>query len=204
MTLRCPYCKKTFGPDPVATCPHCGKTMVLPDRLLKRSYRERQRAKDCIRREYERKKRELGPRIPRGRRPSTLLIALAVMVLVGVLLIGRTNMKFPAYDRTQKTFDERVINDLRALRIAVERFHEDCGRYPTKREGLRGLVRNPGRSGWRGPYITLLKPDPWGMDYLYAREADGTVNVRSAGPDTTAGTSDDIVAETPSTEEIAR
>jgi general secretion pathway protein G len=180
--------------------------MILPDRLLKRPRRVREQAKARIRRESERAMRKLGlgPRIPGGRRPSTLLIVMAVMTVLGALLVGRTNTKFPKFDRVQKTSGERVAKEVRALRVAVERFRQDCGRYPSEREGLRALVRKSSRSGWNGPYITLLKPDPWGTDYVYTLKADGGADVRSAGPDAVAETADDIVAAVPSADEISR
>ena len=42
-------------------------------------------------------------------------------------------------------------------------------RYPTTEEGLKVLVEAPAgeESKWRGPYITLLRPDPWGNPYQY-------------------------------------
>jgi general secretion pathway protein G len=204
MILRCPYCKQTFGPEPAPRCPHCGRTMLLPDHLLTRSMRDRRRVKEQIQREFERKRNALGPRMPYGRRPATLLIALGVLIVAGALLLGRTTLYFPAYDRVAKPLGMRATNEVRVLRIALERYRADCGHYPTQRDGLRALVRNPDRIGWNGPYITLLKPDPWGAEYLYTRYADGSMDLRSVGPDGTGKTADDIVPPAPTPAEIAR
>ena len=42
-------------------------------------------------------------------------------------------------------------------------------RYPTMDEGLKVLVEAPAGEDkkWRGPYIKLLRPDPWGNPYQY-------------------------------------
>jgi general secretion pathway protein G len=178
--------------------------MRLPDRMRARSLHDRRRIKDRIRREFEHKRHTLGPRVPYGRKPATLLIALGVLSVAGALLLGRTTLRFPAYDRAAKPLGLRATNEVQVLRIALERYRADCGHYPTAREGLRALVRNPDRIGWKGPYITLLKPDPWGTEYLYARHADGRMDLRSAGPDRTGGTADDIVPPIPTPAEIAR
>ena len=42
-------------------------------------------------------------------------------------------------------------------------------RYPTTEEGLKVLVEAPPAttSKWRGPYIKLLRTDPWDEPYQY-------------------------------------
>lgn len=41
--------------------------------------------------------------------------------------------------------------------------------YPTNEEGLKTLVETPAgaENRWRGPYIKMLRPDPWGSPYQY-------------------------------------
>ena len=55
------------------------------------------------------------------------------------------------------------------LESALERFNVHMDRYPTTEEGLKVLVEAPtgAESKWRGPYIKLLRPDPWGNPYQY-------------------------------------
>jgi general secretion pathway protein G len=62
-------------------------------------------------------------------------------------------------------------------------------RYPTMEEGLKVLVDAPtGSQGkWRGPYINLLRADPW--DHPYEYRVPGThhpsrFDIWSRGPDT--------------------
>jgi len=42
-------------------------------------------------------------------------------------------------------------------------------RYPTAEEGLKALVEAPAgeENKWRGPYIKLLRADPWKSPYQY-------------------------------------
>jgi len=55
------------------------------------------------------------------------------------------------------------------LESALERFNIHMDRYPTTEEGLKALVEAPAGDDkkWRGPYINLLRPDPWGTPYQY-------------------------------------
>ena len=42
-------------------------------------------------------------------------------------------------------------------------------RYPTTEEGLNVLITAPAgdESKWRGPYVKMLRADPWGNPYQY-------------------------------------
>ena len=59
--------------------------------------------------------------------------------------------------------------NLGELESAVEKFYIHMDRYPSAEEGLDALVNEPSDSGgqWRGPYVKLLRPDPWGNPYQY-------------------------------------
>jgi hypothetical protein len=47
----------------------------------------------------------------------------------------------------------------KTFRESLDGFRADVGRYPTTREGLRALVRNPGVPGYGGPEgVSYLKP----------------------------------------------
>ncbi len=39
------------------------------------------------------------------------------------------------------------------IKLALQLFSLDIGRYPTQREGLRALSINPGIRRWKGPYL---------------------------------------------------
>ena len=139
---------------------------------------------------------------------ATIIIILMILVLVilGGLLVGRMNMSTQVSKRP--TREMRAEKELHALRIALERFREDCGRYPTVEEGLRALVLNPGGvTNWGGHrgrhYVNIVKPDPWRMPYVYT-VTNTAVVLFSRGADTRPNTPDDLHPEPPTPEEVRR
>ena len=189
MKLRCPYCRHTFGPDPRPKCPKCGKIMSVPDHLLgrKRQVKADRRRRDTD--EEDGRQKMLTPTFAPGRSASTVIFGLAALVVAGGLLVARLSSRLP----TPKSRSRAAIatRELRVLRIALDRFHADCGRYPTAEEGLEGLVNNPGIENWAGHYITLLRPDPWRTHYWYELR-NGEPVLFSLGKDRVRGTADDL------------
>jgi general secretion pathway protein G len=55
------------------------------------------------------------------------------------------------------------------LESAVERFNVHMDRYPSIEEGLNALLNAPAgeEQKWRGPYIKVLRNDPWGNPFQY-------------------------------------
>jgi len=85
--------------------------------------------------------------------------------------------------------------DISRLMTALNSFEIGAGRYPTDKEGLAALVKNPGlpADAWTGPYVQALPNDPWGHPYLYKlNPAAPQPEVTSAGPDGKPGTVDDV------------
>ena len=70
---------------------------------------------------------------------------------------------------TQEAKVSSAKSSVADLETAVERFHMNMDRYPTSEEGLKALVDPPSTDAksWRGPYIKLVRPDPWGSPYQY-------------------------------------
>lgn len=199
----CPYCKNDLGAKPLTHCPHCGKAIIVPGRLRKTTFRQRQKMREKIEHDAEKQRRALVYNdIAPGRNPLIIGIILMVMIVVGGLVIGRANMiagiKAGRLARIRDSEDE-----LRALRIALERFREDCGRYPTAAEGLKALVINPGITNWGGNYVNIVKPDPWHTPYLYKQPGTNLL-LMSAGPDRVFQTEDDLVPAAPTPDEIKR
>ena len=189
MKYRCPYCKTIIGPELQSSCPQCGKAMKIPAKFQQTSARKRKRAKQRIAREGERKKQESALNTSNNplRKPSVTLTLLMIMAVVGALLVGRSNKPKSA----KRNPISRAILELRALHIASERFFYDCARYPTDEEYLKELVLNPGIRSWRGPYVNIIKPDPWHNKYIYI-VSNNSFKVFSSGPDGIAGNGDDI------------
>jgi general secretion pathway protein G len=96
----------------------------------------------------------------------TLLEIMVVVIIIGVLAATI----IPQFMGT--THDAKVSAakaDVSQLENAIERFNLHMDRYPTADEGLKVLVEAPAGDDkkWRGPYIKLLRADPWGNAYQY-------------------------------------
>jgi general secretion pathway protein G len=120
------------------------------------------------------------------------------MVMVALLLVALTGGAFlfmtgrrPPVDRKPVAKINKTFDELNILRIALEDFRKDCERYPTTEEGLAALIKNPGHRDWYGPYVTLVKPDPWYRRYVY-EWTNRQVVLLSLGPDGVRGTADDL------------
>jgi type II secretion system protein G len=85
--------------------------------------------------------------------------------------------------------------DVASLLLALDAFKQDVGRYPTQAEGFGALQDRPDRvETWNGPYVKprAVPSDPWGTPYAYTLPPGAAPVVKSAGPDRTHGTADDI------------
>ena len=106
------------------------------------------------------------PKFTKQRRGFTLIEIMVVVVILGILAAAI----IPQFMGT--THDAKVSttkSNNAELEAALERFNIHMDRYPTTEEGLKVLVESPaGEEGkWRGPYIKLLRPDPWGNPFQY-------------------------------------
>ena len=81
----------------------------------------------------------------------------------------------------------------------VQAYHGDTKTYPSQTEWIDSLLKDPGVSGWNGPYISadLPRVDLWGRPFIYEvfRHQDQVyLDVRSRGPngEDDRGLNDDI------------
>ena len=98
----------------------------------------------------------------------TLVELMVVVVILGILAATI----IPQFIGT--THDAKVSaakSNIAELEAALERFNIHLDRQPTAEEGLKALVEPPSgeEKRWRGPYIKLLRPDPWGHPYQYRK-----------------------------------
>ena len=122
-------------------------------------------------------------------RGFTRWAVLVVLVIVGLLtlavgprLFGDVTLAEIATAKTQ----------VAELGKALERFHQDTGRYPTDEEGLEALTAAPvDATKWKGPYIKdELLTDPWGIAYQYhypPTQSQTPFDLFSFGKDRTLG-----------------
>jgi general secretion pathway protein G len=162
--------------------------MYIPANVQRLPFRARRRIFKRLAREAERQRmRMFSPSLQFSRKPVGVVLILAVMALVGGLLVGKVR---------QADFGlgpaAAAREDLQVLMAAVEEFRKDCGRYPRADEGLEALMHDPDAPGWNGPYLNVLRPDPWRHRYGY-RSSDDRILIQSNGPDGTQDTADDIV-----------
>ena len=99
-------------------------------------------------------------------RGFTIIEIMVVVVIIGILAAAI----IPQFMGT--TNDAKVStakSNIAELEAALERFNIHMDRHPTTEEGLKVLVEPPAgeESKWRGPYIKLLRPDPWGNPFQY-------------------------------------
>jgi general secretion pathway protein G len=101
-------------------------------------------------------------------RAFSLVEIMVVVVILGILaatiipnLIGTKHDAKAGVARS----------NIAQLEAAIERFNIHFDRHPDTEEGLTVLVERPADGGdkWRGPYINLLRPDPWGHPYQYRK-----------------------------------
>ena len=149
----------------------------------------------AIAREYELKRAELGRGAPVIRRG---IVFYAVLV-IGLMMLGA--LVLSANGRGGRARISRAALDVRksvdALALALGRYRYHVGEYPSTAEGLQQLASTTvARKGWDGPYIKRVVKDPWGHDYVYARNAEGQApTLYSKGPDGLAGTTDDVLPD---------
>lgn len=96
----------------------------------------------------------------------TLIEIMVVVVILGILAATI----IPQFIGT--THDAKVSAakaTIAELESALERFYIHVDRHPTSEEGLKVLVEAPSGDDkkWRGPYIKMLRADPWGHPYQY-------------------------------------
>lgn len=103
----------------------------------------------------------------RGSAGAFTLIEIMVVVVILGILAATIMQQFVGTKHDAKVGAAKAT--VAELESALERFYVQMDRYPTTEEGLRVLVEPPSgeENKWRGPYIKMLRPDPWGNAYQY-------------------------------------
>lgn len=96
----------------------------------------------------------------------TLIEIMVVLVVIGILAATI----IPQFLGT--THDAKVStakSNIAELESALERVNIHLDRRPTTEEGLKALMEAPAgeEKKWRGPYVKMLRADPWGNPYQY-------------------------------------
>ena len=96
---------------------------------------------------------------------------IEIMIVVVILGILAATIIPQFIGTTSEAKVGAAKSNIAELESALERFHIHMDRHPITEEGLKVLVEAPTgeESKWRGPYIKVLRADPWGNAYQYRR-----------------------------------
>jgi general secretion pathway protein G len=79
-----------------------------------------------------------------------------------------------------------AMTQIATFKTALDAFQVDNGFYPTGRDGLQALIKQPaGTTNWQGPYLNGIPKDPWGHEYFYecpGRHNTNSYDISSPGP----------------------
>jgi general secretion pathway protein G len=109
---------------------------------------------------------------PYSRTGFSLVEIMVVVIIIG-LLAGVVT--FAVTNQLDKAKVRRARADIANYAGAVDLYYADRGRFPDPRDGLKALVPE---------YVKVLRNDPWGRPYVYARPGrGGQYDVVSLGAD---------------------
>jgi general secretion pathway protein G len=125
-----------------------------------------------------------------SRWPSPLVLCVAVAIpafVLGIIVGGLGGSTLRVFSPVKAP---EAATQLSTIRLGLEMFRADAGRFPTAAEGV-AVLRHP---VYRGPYITEeLALDPWGRPFLYSYTGTGLPTVSTLGRDgAPGGTGEDM------------
>jgi len=97
----------------------------------------------------------------------SLLEILVVLAIMGTLMTLVAPRLMGNVDKSKKIAG---LAQVKTLRLALDSYKLDTGRYPTQEEGLAVLIAPPASDTgtWYGPYLEgSLPKDPWGNMFSY-------------------------------------
>ncbi len=125
----------------------------------------------------------------------SLLEILVVLAIMGTIVTLVAPRLFSQLDRSKVVAAKAQA---KTIKLALNSFRIDFGRFPTAEEGLEVLVKMPSdpnlQSRWYGPYLEGDFPaDPWGNPFHYElaktddRGGQTTPKIVSYGADNAVG-----------------
>lgn len=119
------------------------------------------------------------------------LLEVMVVLTIIAILVSLTGMGIARQQKITRINATRV--NITCVATAVKLYETNVGHIP---DSLENLIRKSGEPNWAGPYLESangrVPPDAWGGEFVYAKQADGAFELRSAGPDRQINTADDI------------
>ena len=115
---------------------------------------------------------------------------IETIVSISIILILSAAVGFSAIRYVERARIASCRNQIETLRLALQSYMLDCGRYPTELQGLNALWEKPAISPvparWDGPYTDRRVPrDPWGNDFVYKNPGENNLpfSIASFGAD---------------------
>src|SRR5437773_10477288 len=102
-----------------------------------------------------------------SRKKSAAFTMIEIMVVVIILGSLAATIRPQFIGTTKEAKVNAAKSNIAELESALERFYIHLDRHPTTEEGLKALLEAPAgeEKKWRGPYIRVLHPDPWGSPF---------------------------------------
>ena len=99
----------------------------------------------------------------------TFIETLAVLAVTAILT---SQVGIAAHKMIQKARTASAKAQIEQLKLSLQNYFADCGRFPTEEQGLMALWEEPElfplAENWSGPYTDKkITVDPWGNEYVY-------------------------------------
>ena len=133
-----------------------------------------------------------------ARQGFTLLEIVIVLGIIAVILGGSITLMKNLGNGAKL---QRVTADFNAISSAINTYKLNAGTYPTTQQGLQALVTKPASTPVPKRWTQLsteIPQDPWQQPYMYhfpGKKDASTFELVSKGPDTQAGTEDDLSSQ---------
>ena len=112
---------------------------------------------------------------------------LELLIVIGIILILVGAFLIPRFSGIQyRAKYAAAVNNISTLKLVLENYRLDAGKYPAQTSGLKALVEDAENVGinWNGPYLDKLPKDPWKNDYVYSLDQEkGIIKISSLGSD---------------------
>ena len=99
----------------------------------------------------------------------TFIETLAVLAVTAILT---SQVGIAAHKMIQKARIASAKSQIEQIKLSLQNYFADCGRFPTQEQGLDALWEEPQlfplAENWNGPYTDRkISTDPWGSEFIY-------------------------------------
>ena len=114
-------------------------------------------------------RKNLGQLEKRRDSAFTFIETLAVLAVTAILT---SQGGIAAHKMIQKARIASAKSQIEQIKLSLQNYFADCGRFPTQEQGLDALWEEPQlfplAENWNGPYTDRkISTDPWGSEFIY-------------------------------------